>query len=140
MPSQNFTLHPQLQADTALLGDMPLCRVLLRCDARFPWLILVPRRQGATEMTDLEEHDQLQLMRDTVRASKALTELYRPDKINIAALGNIVAQLHVHVVARFINDDAWPQPVFGHGEAKSYTESEIENLTEKLRQALELSH
>jgi diadenosine tetraphosphate (Ap4A) HIT family hydrolase len=115
-----FTLDPQLEADTLPIGRLALSRVLLMNDARFPWLILVPEAPGLAEITDLPEQDRLQLMREICIASDALAALYGPDKLNVGALGNRVRQLHVHVLARFASDDAWPGPVWGVGKAQPY--------------------
>ncbi|MBE7246414.1 MAG: HIT domain-containing protein [Actinomycetospora chiangmaiensis] len=113
MSDSDFTLDPRLAADTAEVGDLSLCRVLLMDDARFPWLILVPRRPDISEITDLSEDDAAALWHETRIATRVMQALAKPDKVNIAALGNIVAQLHVHVVGRFRSDPAWPGPVWG---------------------------
>lgn len=133
-----FSLHPQLATDTVPVGDLPLSRVLLANDANYPWLILVPRRSALTEIIDLEENDQGQLLAEitaTARALKAITEC---DKLNIAALGNVVAQLHVHVIARRQNDAAWPKPVWGAVPATTYALGERERLVDALRRALQI--
>ena len=116
----SFALHPRLAGDTHVLADLALCRVLLMNDARFPWLILVPRRAGLHELTDLTGEDVALLMVEVTTASTALRKLFAPDRINVAAIGNIVNQLHVHVVARTESDPAWPGVVWGHGGAKPY--------------------
>lgn len=134
----DFSLHPQLATDTVPVGDLPLSRVLLANDANYPWLILVPRRPALTEIIDLEEIDQVQLLGEitaTARALKAITEC---DKLNIAALGNVVAQLHVHVIARRQNDAAWPKPVWGAVPATTYALGERERLVDALRRALQI--
>ena len=113
----DWSLHPQLDRDTVALGDLPLSRVLLINDANYPWLILVPRRPDITEIIDLDEDDQAQLMTEIDAASRALKAVTACDKLNIAALGNVVAQLHVHVIARCRTDAAWPKPVWGAGAA-----------------------
>jgi diadenosine tetraphosphate (Ap4A) HIT family hydrolase len=118
--SPAFALDPRLDADTLLLGHLPLSRVLLMNDARYPWLILVPERPDLAELIDLSEADQAQLMREIASASSALRSLFNPDKLNVGALGNRVRQLHVHVLARFVSDVAWPGPVWGVGEAQPY--------------------
>jgi diadenosine tetraphosphate (Ap4A) HIT family hydrolase len=115
-----FTLHPRLAADTHFLADMPLCRVLLLNDARFPWLILVPRRTALRELTDLHIEDRSLAFDEIERASDALRKLYAPTRINVAAIGNIVNQLHIHVVARSAQDAAWPGTVWGHGTTEPY--------------------
>ena len=115
-----FSLHPQLAADTIPVGDLALSSVLLMDDARFPWFILVPRRPGASEMTDLSEDDGAVLMSELRIATRVMLELGKPDKVNVGALGNLVPQLHVHVVGRFRSDPAWPGPVWGHGARTPY--------------------
>ena len=116
----NFTLHPQLAKDTVALGDLALSRVLLMNDANYPWLILVPRRNGLTEIIDLDQSEQVQLMAEIAAAARALKAATQCDKLNIAALGNMVAQLHVHVIARFASDAAWPKPVWGAAPPAAY--------------------
>lgn len=116
----DFTLDPRLDADTVHVGDLTLCRVLLMDDARFPWLILVPRRPDASEITDLTPEDAKGLMDEMRLATGVMLALAKPDKVNVAALGNVVPQLHVHVIGRFLSDPAWPRPVWGVGEAKPY--------------------
>ncbi|MFN7550613.1 MAG: HIT domain-containing protein [Pseudomonadota bacterium] len=116
----DFELHPRLAADTRLIGDLALCRVLLMDDARFPWLILVPRRPGLVELTDLADADATQLMDETRRAARALGAHCTPHKLNLGALGNQVPQFHLHAVARFPDDARWPQPVWGAGPAERY--------------------
>jgi diadenosine tetraphosphate (Ap4A) HIT family hydrolase len=108
-----FTLHTQLAADGLFLVDWPLCRVLRMNDAAYPWLILVPRLTDAREILDLSAADRVRLMDEIAWASQALRDACGPDKINVAALGNIVPQLHVHVIGRFASDPAWPRPVWG---------------------------
>jgi diadenosine tetraphosphate (Ap4A) HIT family hydrolase len=115
-----FSLDPQLDADTMPLGRLPLSRVLLMNDARYPWLILVPEKPDLAEIIDLSEPDQQQLMREIAAASQALKALFNPDKLNVGALGNRVRQLHIHVIARFVSDAAWAGPVWGVGQAQPY--------------------
>ena len=115
----SFTLHPRLAADTSFIADWPLCRVLLMEDARYFWLVLVPRRDDVTEITDLFAQDRALLMEETARAG----QIIKGDaKLNIGALGNLVPQLHLHVVARHPGDPAWPGPVWGHSPAQPYDE------------------
>jgi diadenosine tetraphosphate (Ap4A) HIT family hydrolase len=120
VPTPHFALDPQLKADTYSLGRLKLCRVLMLNDARYPWLVLVPEKADLVEIIDLEDADQQQLMREIASASRALQTLFNPDKLNVGALGNRVRQLHVHVMARFVSDEAWPGPVWGVGQAQSY--------------------
>ena len=108
-----FALHPRLEADTALITDWPLCRVLFNDDRTYPWLILVPRRPGIAEIGELEATDRALLVEEIARASAVLRNTLSPDRINVAALGNIVPQLHVHLIGRFVTDPAWPGPVWG---------------------------
>ncbi|MBA9067554.1 diadenosine tetraphosphate (Ap4A) HIT family hydrolase [Methylobacterium sp. RAS18] len=115
-----FPLDPRLAADTHAVGDLALCSVLLMDDARFPWLILVPRRPGLSELTDLTPEDASLAFEETRIAVRVMQALAQPDKVNVASLGNVVAQLHIHVVARFRSDPAWPGPVWGVGECKPY--------------------
>ena len=133
-----FSLHPQLAADTVPIGDLPLSRVLLANDANYPWLILVPRLPALTEIIDLEENAQIQLLNEIAAASNALKDLTACDKLNIAALGNMVAQLHVHVIARSRSDAAWPKPVWGAAAPKTYDEAMREALIADLRRALQI--
>ena len=116
----DFTLDARLAADTAAVGDLPLSTVLLMDDARFPWLILVPQRTGMSEITDLTPEDAAALMGEIRIATGVMLDLAKPDKVNVAALGNVVTQLHVHVVGRYRSDPAWPNPVWGQGTATPY--------------------
>jgi diadenosine tetraphosphate (Ap4A) HIT family hydrolase len=134
--TESFDLHPMLARDTAEVTRLPLCRVLLMKDRRFPWLILVPERQSVREISDLAPADRAALIEEIAQASDALARLFQPDKLNVGALGNVVPQLHVHVVARFATDPAWPGPVWGSGAALPYGEGEIEELRERLRAEL----
>jgi len=130
-------LHPQLAKDTVVLGQFLLSKLLLMQDANYPWLILVPAREGVTEIFQLDAADQQQLQRESSCVAKLLAEEFNADKINIAALGNIVPQLHIHHIARFENDVAWPSPVWGTCPAKSYSETELETMVSKIKKALE---
>ena len=134
-----WSLDPQLARDTVALGDLPLSRVLLMNDANYPWLILVPRRPALVEVIDLEENEQVQLMAEVARAAQVLKAATACDKLNIAAIGNVVAQLHVHIVARRRGDTAWPKPVWGHSPARPYDEAAREQFAAKLRRGLELA-
>ncbi len=116
----DFALHPRLAADTVPVGELPLCSVLLTDDSRYPWLILVPRRAGLREIVDLPPQDRAVLVEEIAAASRALRAVTGSEKLNVAAIGNVVAQLHVHVVARFAADAAWPEPVWGRGSAVRY--------------------
>jgi len=120
MAAEAFELHAQLAADAHFVCDLELSRVLLMDDARFPWLILVPMRAGMRDWIDLPHTLQHRLLDEIELCSRALRALVQPDKLNVAALGNMVAQLHVHVVARHVGDAAWPKPVWGVGERVPY--------------------
>ena len=115
-----FQLDSRLDADTIPVGDLALSSVLLLNDARFPWFVLVPRVEGVSEITDLSEEQSAQLMQEIRIATRVMLELSKPDKVNVGALGNIVTQLHVHVIGRFRSDPAWPGPVWGHGTRTPY--------------------
>lgn len=117
-----FELHPRLAQDTLAIGDFPLCRLLLMNDANYPWFILVPRRTGAREIFQLDLIDQQQLLRESSQLSQVLDKVFQADKLNIAALGNMVPQLHIHHIVRYQNDRAWPKPVWGLFPATPYTE------------------
>ncbi len=124
-----FVVDERLATDCFVVADLDLCRVLLMNDSRYPWLVLVPRLHGMVELADLDRAAQHQLLDEIHRAEIALRQLAPFDKLNVAALGNVVSQLHVHVIARRIGDDAWPAPVWGRGIAQSY-----ENAGETLAQ------
>lgn len=128
-----FRLDPRLATDTLPVGSLELSRVLLMNDSRFPWLIVVPERENLTELTDLAPADRARLMEEIAVASRALQAVARPDKINVGALGNVVRQLHVHVVARRNGDAVWPGPVWGAGTAIAYGPGERERILDALR-------
>jgi diadenosine tetraphosphate (Ap4A) HIT family hydrolase len=134
--SGGFVLDARLAADSHLIGDLPLSQLRLVDDARFPWFVLVPRIAGARELIDLDEGDQRTLLAEINRLGRVLESELRPDKLNVAALGNVVPQLHVHVIARFTNDAAWPNPVWGRGERVAYPDSERDARIALLRDAL----
>jgi diadenosine tetraphosphate (Ap4A) HIT family hydrolase len=138
MPSDApaWSLHSQLKKDTIDIGDLPLCRVLVIKDANFPWLLLVPRRHEVIEIIDLDEVEQAQLMTEISRVARALKEVTACDKLNIAALGNVVPQLHVHVIARRTSDAAWPRPVWGVAPALSHDAEEVKNFISALRRKI----
>jgi diadenosine tetraphosphate (Ap4A) HIT family hydrolase len=133
--SEKFSLHPKLAADTFIIDDWPLCRVLLMNDARFPWLILVPRQEGLRDFDEITVGDKPTFLAEIDRASRALRSETSAEKMNVAALGNMVPQLHVHVVARFASDAAWPAPVWGVGEAVPYSTLQVDALIVALREA-----
>ena len=136
MNSDEWSLHPQLVRDTIELGDLALSRVLVIKDANYPWLLLVPRREGAVEIIDLDEVEQAQLMTEVSRVARALKEVTRCDKLNIAALGNLVPQLHIHVIARRTSDAAWPRPVWGVVPPLAHDAEEVQNFINALRRKI----
>lgn len=127
-----FSLSPRIEADSVFLADWPLCQVRLMDDRRFPWLILVPRREGLEEWTELSRADAHQLSDEIAQAGNGLVQMFKPTKLNVGALGNIVRQMHVHVIARFDIDAAWPGPVWGQGTRLPYEAAERERLCGKL--------
>lgn len=129
-------LHPQLVADTVPISKMQLCDVLLMKDANYPWLVLVPRREDVREIHLLSAADQQRLMREISHVATRLEALTGAYKMNVAALGNIVPQLHVHIIARFEDDAAWPGPVWGMVPATPYEGDALEAVVEKLKRAL----
>ncbi|MDR6770976.1 HIT family protein [Azospirillum sp. BE72] len=131
-----FSLNERLQANTRHVVDLDLCRVLLMNNALWPWLILVPMREEAVEIHRLDEGDQGALMREIVLASRVVERLFAPDKMNVGALGNMVPQLHVHVIGRTRGDPAWPGPVWGSGHARPYEPAEAAALVDRLAEAL----
>ncbi len=124
----DFTLHPRLAADTHWLAELELCQVRLMNDARFPWLVLIPRRAGVVEVDDLDDDDQVRLWREATALGHALKHALGGDKLNLATLGNQVPQLHFHVILRRRDDAAWPAPVWGFGEARPYTAAGLEEM------------
>ena len=131
-----FDLHPQLAADCAVIGDLPLCRLLLMDDASYPWCILVPRRAGVRELHELDAADRAALLDEVVQVSALMQRQFSADKMNVAALGNVVPQLHVHVIARRTGDRAWPGPVWGAGPRVPYADAAREAIAERLRETV----
>ena len=132
----DFQLDPQLAGDCIIVGDFPLTRLLLMNDSTYPWFILVPRVDDIQEAYQLNDEQQLELMKESAFLSRQLQSLFNADKINVAALGNVVRQLHVHHVVRTIGDPAWPAPVWGKLPAKAYLQTEIDQVFERLRSVL----
>lgn len=135
----DFLLDPRLAADTILLADLPLSRLLMMRDGNYPWLILVPRRAGAVEILDLAAEDRAALWSEIERVAEALRAETAADKLNVAALGNVVAQLHVHVIARFRSDAAWPAPVWGRVPAIPLDEARAAALAAGVKARLDLA-
>jgi diadenosine tetraphosphate (Ap4A) HIT family hydrolase len=131
-----FQLHPRLAADCEQLGRFSLCQLLLLRDANYPWFILVPQKEDITEIHHLGEADQQQLLRESVLLARAMERAFAPDKLNVAALGNLVPQLHVHHIARYREDPAWPAPVWGRLPAKPYQADQLAETAGRLIAAL----
>ncbi|AXK53397.1 MULTISPECIES: HIT domain-containing protein [Pseudomonas] len=131
-----FTLDSRLQQDTLPIGDFPLCRLLLSNDANYPWFILVPRREDISELFQLDVTDQQQLWRETTALAEVLKDSFDADKMNVATLGNVVSQLHMHVIVRKRDDAAWPAPVWGKHPAKPYSAQQVEAIRDRLRVVL----
>jgi diadenosine tetraphosphate (Ap4A) HIT family hydrolase len=131
-----FQLHAQLEADTQLLGAFPLSLLLLSKDANYPWCILVPRREGLREIYQLNQLDRQQLLNESCLVAETLATLFRADKINVATIGNMVPQLHMHHIARFKTDAAWPGPVWGAVSAATYPAEILAETAERIADAL----
>ena len=129
-----FELDKKLHADTSLIGDFPLSRLLLCNDANYPWMILVPRRVGITEVYQLNLEDRHQLLHESCVLAGAMQALFAPDKLNIATIGNMVPQLHMHHVARFETDAAWPRPVWGANPTLQYSSESMASVVQMVRQ------
>lgn len=132
-----FELHPRLREETLVIGDFPLSRLLLMNDANYPWFILVPRRTDIHEIFQLGHDDQCQLLKESSQLAMVLSKIFEADKLNIAALGNMVPQLHIHHIVRYRSDQAWPKPVWGLFPAKPYSTRTLQetcaNLVEHLQ-------
>ncbi|WP_273151692.1 HIT domain-containing protein [Methylophaga thiooxydans] len=131
-----YELHSQLAKDTIQIGQFELCDVLLMNDDRYPWVILVPRRVNVREIHQLSEAEQQRLLQESSFVSQAMTQLFSAHKMNVAALGNIVEQLHLHHVARFTSDFAWPKPVWGIGDAMPYSDVAAKAMLSQLKRVL----
>lgn len=136
MTDSKFLLDERLVADTEMVADLALCRVLLMNESRYPWLILVPRRGGLREILDLTAGDRALLYAESECVSGVLQSVFTPHKLNIAALGNVVEQLHVHHIARFTHDEAWPAPVWGKFTPTPYPQDELNLRVDAIKQAL----
>jgi len=131
-----FELHPRLAQDSQVIGEFDLSLLLLSRDANYPWCILVPKREEVYEIHHLSEEEQLQLIRESCRLSEVMTSVFDADKMNVAALGNVVRQLHIHHIARFTDDPAWPQPIWGKLPAKEYSAEAFAERIKRLQNAL----
>ena len=129
---KTFVLHPQLAKDTALIGKIGDCLLLLMKDARYPWLILVPEQEGLRELHDLSDDQFTAVTQIIKQTSLRLQSLSGAPKMNVAALGNMVPQLHIHIIARYQSDAAWPGPVWGVGQAESYSADQLQQTLSDL--------
>jgi diadenosine tetraphosphate (Ap4A) HIT family hydrolase len=127
----SFNLDSRLESSTLPVGDLGLCSVRLQDDARFPWLLLVPRRGGVSEITDLSEEDAATLWQEIRTATRVMQELAKPDKVNVATIGNLVPQMHIHIIGRFRSDPAWPGTVWGFGTRTPYPDHAARALVER---------
>lgn len=126
-----FELHPQLNKDCHVLGQFSLCQLLLMNDSNYPWFILVPAREGISEIYQLSSEDQQQLWQESTQLAAGLMQEFQGDKMNIASLGNVVPQLHIHHIVRYTSDASWPAPVWGKLPATPYTQAERDTLLKK---------
>lgn len=131
-----FELDDRLEADTVEIGELSLCRVLLMNDAQYPWVILVPQRENVREIFELSDADQHQLMIESNTVAKVMADHFKAEKMNVAALGNMVPQLHIHHIVRFGNDAAWPKPVWGLHPPMAYGEAELAERLSVLKRVL----
>lgn len=131
-----FALDSRLQQDCLVIGDFPLCRLLLMNDSNYPWFILVPRREEVSELFQLDADDQRQLWQETTLLAETLKDIFVADKMNVATLGNVVSQLHMHVIVRRREDASWPAPVWGRHPAQPYNEQQAGQVVDKLRSVL----
>ena len=138
MEQQDFKLDERLGRDTVKLADWPLSEVLLMNDSQYPWVILVPRCAGVSEIYELSEADQQLLLRESVFLGRLLMSVFSGDKLNVGALGNVVNQLHLHHVVRFESDIAWPGPVWGKHPVVQYSEEKLEEQVKLLRHVSEM--
>ena len=134
-----FVLDSRLQQDSLVLGEFALCQLLLSKDANYPWFILVPKRAGISEVFELDAAEQQQLWQETIGLAEALKASYSADKMNVATLGNVVSQLHMHVIVRYQADVAWPGPVWGKHPARPYTPAQVRAVRDRLASELDAS-
>ena len=136
MSDNSFQLHPQLQADTYVAGHFPLCMLLLSKDANYPWCIMVPKLEGVREIHHLSAENRQALLAESCMLAECMEKLFKPLKMNIAALGNMVPQLHIHHIARFETDVAWPAPIWGKVPAKKYNSELLDKRLNRLKEQL----
>lgn len=131
-----FQLHPQLEQDCVGIGRFDLCRLLMMNDSSYPWFILVPEKDGLTEVYQLSKPGQIQLAEESSLLAENLAALYRADKMNTAAIGNLVPQLHIHHIVRYKTDRAWPAPVWGKFDRVPYTQNQIDGHIAQVKERL----
>jgi diadenosine tetraphosphate (Ap4A) HIT family hydrolase len=131
-----FVLHPQLEKDTFFIGSLNLSNILLMNDSRYPWVILVPQCIDAVDITDLSIEQRAEFIEEINRVADLIKQQYQPDRLNIAMLGNIVPQLHCHIIARFKQDFAWAKPVWGIGDSIAYTKEQQDEILPSLQSLL----
>ena len=136
-PHSVFQLHPTLAKDCIALGHFELCRLLLMNDANFPWFILVPEREGVQEIFQLSQEDQTRLILESSHLARHLAKIYAAHKLNVAALGNLVPQLHIHHIVRYRGDPAWPQPVWGKMPPTPYDPAQLEGVRQRVAEILD---
>lgn len=129
-------LDPRLESDTSFIINLELCQVRLHHNAAFPWILLVPQQEGVCELTGLTPSNQALLMQEIVEASRVMQRLFNPSKLNMASLGNIVPQLHIHIIARYTTDGAWPNPVWNSGVTAAYSPEAKEERIRQIKDAL----
>ena len=132
-----FKVDPALEQDSFLIADMELSKLYVKNDKDNPWFVLIPRKANASEMVDLTHEEQCMLMEEVTTVSEFLKHYYRPTKINIGALGNIVRQLHIHIIARYENDQAWPQALWGTTPEVFFEQVELENIKSNFQEFIE---
>lgn len=130
-------LDPRLEADSSFIIDLALCQARLHQNGAFPWILLIPRQDNLSEIIDLSPKDQLVLMQEIALSSEIMQGIFQPNKLNVASLGNIVPQLHVHIVARYETDEAWPGPIWNSNVSREYGANELEERIDTLREAFE---
>jgi diadenosine tetraphosphate (Ap4A) HIT family hydrolase len=131
-----FTLHPQLAKDSFVVGEFTVCLLLLINDSQYPWCILVPQREAVRELYELDAATRVQVLEESCTLAATMQRLFSADKMNVAALGNVVPQLHIHHIARVHTDPAWPLPVWGKCPARPYADAERDSRLQQLRAAL----
>jgi len=134
---KNFTIDPELEKNSYFITDLELSKVYIKNDKENPWFVLIPKKMHATELVDLTHEEQCILMEEITMVSEFLKNFYKPSKLNVGALGNMVRQLHIHVIARYENDRAWPQALWGTTPSQIFEEVELENIRSNFQDFIE---